>query len=75
MASSAFAFVEALQGFERFAGIQGVHDLQRVGHHGRTRTAEAVRRALPELVRLNRYERRAAARRDRAIRTLTQSED
>jgi hypothetical protein len=39
------------------------------------RTVEAVRRALPELVRLNRYERRAAARRDRAIRNLTQSED
>jgi hypothetical protein len=39
------------------------------------RTAEAVRRALPELVRLNRYERRAVARRDRAIRALTQSED
>jgi hypothetical protein len=39
------------------------------------RTAEAVRRVLPELVRLNRYERRAAARRDRAIRCLAQSED
>jgi hypothetical protein len=39
------------------------------------RTAEAVRRALPELVRLDRYERRAAARRDRAIQALTQSED
>jgi hypothetical protein len=34
-----------------------------------------VRRALPDLLRLNRYERRAAARRDRAIRRLTQSED
>jgi hypothetical protein len=39
------------------------------------RTAEAVRRALPDLVRLTRYERRAAGRRDRAIRSLTQSED
>ena len=39
------------------------------------RTAEAVRRALHELVRLNRYERRAVARRDRAIRALTQTED
>jgi hypothetical protein len=38
------------------------------------RTSEAVRRALPDLLRLNRYERRAAARRDRAIRALTQSE-
>jgi len=38
------------------------------------RTAEAVRRALPDLVRLTRYERRAAGRRDRAIRHLTQIE-
>jgi hypothetical protein len=30
------------------------------------RSAEAVRRALPELVKLDRYERRATARRDRA---------
>jgi hypothetical protein len=34
------------------------------------RTTEAMRRALPELVRLDRYERRAYARRDRAIRDL-----
>jgi hypothetical protein len=38
------------------------------------RTAEAVRRVLPDLVRLNRYEQRAAARRDRAVRRLAQSE-
>ncbi len=31
------------------------------------RTAEAVRRALPELAKLDRYESRAAARLDRAI--------
>jgi hypothetical protein len=31
------------------------------------RTAEAIRRALPELVKLERYERRAAARRARAM--------
>jgi hypothetical protein len=35
------------------------------------RTAEAVRRALPELAKLNRYESRAVARRDRAIREIT----
>jgi hypothetical protein len=34
------------------------------------RTAEAVRRALPELVKLDRYERRASARRDRASRQI-----
>jgi hypothetical protein len=31
------------------------------------RSAEAIRRALPELRKLERYERRAAARRDRAV--------
>jgi hypothetical protein len=34
------------------------------------RTAEAVRRVLPELLRLARYEARAFKRRDRAIQTL-----
>jgi hypothetical protein len=34
------------------------------------RTAEAVRRILPELMRLNRYESRAVTRRDRAIRAI-----
>jgi hypothetical protein len=34
------------------------------------RTAEAVRRALPELVKLNRYESRAVSRRNRAIREI-----
>jgi hypothetical protein len=34
------------------------------------RLAEAVRRSLPELLKLERYERRAAAIRERAIRTI-----
>jgi hypothetical protein len=34
------------------------------------RTAEAVRRILPELIRLHRYESRAVTRRDRAIRAI-----
>jgi hypothetical protein len=34
------------------------------------RSAEAVRRVLPELRKLDRYERRAAARRDRAVMDL-----
>jgi hypothetical protein len=33
------------------------------------RTTEAIRRALPELIKLERYERRAAARRARAMTT------
>ena len=37
------------------------------------RTAEAVRRALPELIKLDRYESRAAARRDKALREITRS--
>lgn len=36
------------------------------------RTAEAVRRALPSLLKLNRYESRAVARRDRAIAAISQ---
>src|SRR5262245_45678597 len=35
------------------------------------RSAEAVRRVLPDLRKLDRYERRAAARRDRAVLNLT----
>src|SRR5205823_15005996 len=37
------------------------------------RAAEAVRRALPELTKLDRYESRAAARRDKALRAITRS--
>jgi hypothetical protein len=36
------------------------------------RTAEAVRRALPQLRRIQRHEQSAAARRDRAIRKMSQ---
>jgi len=35
------------------------------------RSAEAIRRELPELTKLNRYETRAVARRDKAIRALS----
>jgi len=35
------------------------------------RSAEAVRRALPELVKLDRYERRAAGQRERAVRLIS----
>ncbi len=34
------------------------------------RTAEAIRRALPELIKLERYEQRAATRRDQATRRV-----
>jgi hypothetical protein len=35
------------------------------------RFAEAIRRALPELIKLDRYERRAAGRRERAVRLIS----
>jgi hypothetical protein len=38
------------------------------------RTAEAIRRALPELARLDRYESRAAARRDTAVQEMVKKE-
>jgi hypothetical protein len=38
------------------------------------RTAEAIRRALPELRKLDRYERRAIARRDQAIREVVRNQ-
>jgi len=51
-----------------------VDTLSLMPEHEPQRTAEAVRRVLPELVSFNRYESRAAARRDRAIRRLAQRE-
>jgi hypothetical protein len=39
-------------------------------NHTLERTAEAIRRALPELTKLGRYESRAVSRRDRAIREI-----
>jgi hypothetical protein len=38
------------------------------------RTAEAVRRALPDLIKLDRYEARAITRRDRAIRAISKGD-
>jgi hypothetical protein len=38
------------------------------------RSAEAVRRALAELIKLDRYERRAAGRRARALRSFLRGE-
>ena len=38
------------------------------------RSAEAMRRALPELLKLDRYERRASAMRDRAVYELVKVE-
>jgi hypothetical protein len=51
-----------------------VDDLPEMPTEEPQRTAEAVRRALPALLRLQRYEARAAARRDRAVRELALSQ-
>jgi hypothetical protein len=37
------------------------------------RAAEAIRHVLPELLKLDRYESRAVARRDRAIRQIVKN--
>jgi hypothetical protein len=47
-------------------------DWYQMPQEDRARTAEATRRVAPDLLALNRYERRAVVRRDRAIRAFTQ---
>jgi hypothetical protein len=66
---------------QRFCGVTpssppkfAEDDLPEVSEPEPGRTAEAVRRALPELLRLQRYKARAAARRDHAIRQISQNE-
>ena len=55
---------------------QRIYRLAKIRTEEPGRTAEAVRRALPELAKLDRYESRAVARRDRAIRqNLKRSRD
>jgi hypothetical protein len=50
-----------------------IHDLPAMPSQEPERTAEAVRRIIDELRRLDRYEGRAIARRDRAIRASVRS--
>jgi hypothetical protein len=54
------------------AGQWPMTDWYQMPQEDRARTAEATRRVAPDLLALNRYERRAVVRRDRAIRALTQ---
>jgi hypothetical protein len=65
--------IRLLNAFDRGRPIvpKPIDSLATMPPHEPERSAEAVRRVLPELRKLDRYERRAAARRDRAILNLT----
>jgi len=58
--------IRALNAFNR-GGPKPIDVLAPMLSQEPDRSAEAVRRILPELCKLDRYERRAAARRDRAV--------
>jgi hypothetical protein len=63
--------IRLLNAFERGRPIpQPIDALATMPSQEPDRSAEAVRRALPDLRKLERYERRSAARRDRAARQL-----
>ena len=63
--------IRLLNAFERGRPIpQPIDALATMPSQEPDRSAEAVRRVLPELRKLDRYERRAAARRDRAVVAL-----
>jgi len=81
----AFGDLDAPQGFSSVTqAIRLLNALERDGatipepidsaamtpSHEPDRSAEAMRRALQDLLKLDRYERRAAARRDRAVRDI-----
>jgi hypothetical protein len=59
-----------LNAFDRGTLIVPVDPMETMPAQEPDRTAEAVRRALPDLLKLDRYERRASARRDRAVQNL-----
>jgi hypothetical protein len=54
------------------AAMKGVPDA--MPSEEQERSVEAIRRCIPELRKIDRYERRAAARRDRAVLALLQEE-
>ncbi len=64
------AFFKGLDRGELNISTPVVDALETMPSAGADRLAEAVRRALPELLKLDRYERRAAALRDQALRPL-----
>ena len=66
----AVRFLEAAWDSGELRFQQTVDALETMPSAEADRLAEAVRRALPELIRLDRYERRAAALRDYGLRAL-----
>jgi hypothetical protein len=66
----AVAFLTALWDRGEFKPPKPVDALETMPSAEADRLAEAVRRALPELIKLDRYERRAASLRDHALRAL-----
>jgi len=60
----------------RIANLQRwIHPAATLPNQEPERTAEAVRRALPELVKLDRYEQRASSRRHKAVMAFTFTRD
>ena len=68
--------IRILKAFDRgrVLMLNPVDPLATMPHQETQRSAEAVRRALPELLKIDRYECRAAARRDHAVRDLLRSQ-
>jgi hypothetical protein len=68
--------IRVLKAFERGAPfpipVEAAATMPSAEHE---RLAEAVRRALPELLKLDRYERRAAARRERSLHSINEREN
>jgi hypothetical protein len=65
------ALIERVAAFGKLKISEPVDPLPPMPAEEPARSAEAVRRILPELLRLQRYESRAVTRRDRAIRAFT----
>jgi len=63
-------FIRLLNAVLRDRDIESIDASATMPSQEPDRSAEAVRRVLPELRQLDRYERRAAAQRERAVRNL-----
>ena len=63
-------FIRLLNAVLRDRDIESIDASATMPSQEPDRSAEAVRRVLPELRKLERYERRAAAQRERAVRNL-----
>jgi hypothetical protein len=64
-------FIRLLNAVLRDRDIESIDASATMPSQEPDRSAEAIRRVLPELRKLDRYERRAAAQRERAVRSLS----